>query len=84
MLSNLSKEQLHFVEFIAQLDADDYLLPNAIDRLIYKIKRCSDADIVYGKYKVLRDGELTDGWSCRESTREMRIPGYVLSPFTGI
>lgn len=59
-------------EFIAQLDADDYLLTNAIDQLIYRLNRC-DADIAYSKYKVLKDGILTEGWSCREATREMRL-----------
>lgn len=59
-------------EFIAQLDADDYLLPNAIDQLIYRLNRC-DADIAYSKCKVLKDGEITEGWSCREASREMRI-----------
>jgi len=58
-------------EYIAQLDADDYLLPKAIDKLIFKLRKC-DADIAYGKYKVLKEGELIDGWSCK-STREMRL-----------
>jgi chondroitin synthase len=61
-------------EFIAQLDADDYLLPKAIDRLIHKLNRC-DADIAYSKYKLLKDEMLTDGWSCKDSTREMRLLG---------
>ena len=59
-------------EFIAQLDADDYLLPNAIDHLIYRLNRC-DADIAYSKYKVLKEGALTDGWVCESATREMRL-----------
>ena len=59
-------------EFIAQLDADDYLLPNAIDRLVYRLNRY-DADIAYSKYKVLKEGALTDGWVCESATREMRL-----------
>jgi chondroitin synthase len=59
-------------EFIAQLDADDYLLPNAIDRLIYKLNRC-DSDIAYSKFKVLKEGSLVDGWVCKDTTREMRL-----------
>ena len=59
-------------EFIAQLDADDYLLPNAIDMLVHKLNRC-DSDIAYSKHKVLKDGILEDGWVSRDSTREMRL-----------
>lgn len=59
-------------EFIAQLDADDYLLPNSIDRLVHKLNRC-DSDIAYSKFKVLKDGILTDGWVCKDATREMRL-----------
>lgn len=59
-------------EFIAQLDADDYLLPGAIDILIDRLKD-TDTDIVYSKYKILEDGDLRDGWSCADSTRDMRL-----------
>jgi len=59
-------------EFIAQLDADDYLLPSAIDILIDRLKD-ADVDIAYSKYKVLEDGDLRPGWSCADSTRDMRL-----------
>ena len=58
-------------EFIAQLDADDYLLPGAIDKLLDALKE-TPADIAYGRHKVLKDGELREGWVCKESTSEMR------------
>jgi glycosyltransferase involved in cell wall biosynthesis len=59
-------------EFIAQLDADDYLLPNAVDVLVNTMV-AKGADLAYGKHKVLKDGELSDGWACRYSTRELRL-----------
>jgi chondroitin synthase len=58
-------------EFIAQLDADDYLLPNAVDTLINELNLHS-ADIAYGKHKILKDSILSDGWVCKDATREMR------------
>lgn len=58
-------------EFIAQLDADDYLLPNAVDTLINELN-LHNADIAYGKHKVLKDDILSDGWVCKDATREMR------------
>lgn len=59
-------------EFIAQLDADDYLLPDAIDKLIDCLKN-TNSDLAYGRHKILDNGELRDGWVCREATREMRL-----------
>jgi len=59
-------------EFIAQLDADDYLLPGAIDILIDRLKD-TDADIAFSKYQILEDGSLRPGWSCADSTRNMRL-----------
>lgn len=58
-------------EFIVQLDADDYLLPNAIDTLVNELN-LHNADIAYGRHKVLKDGVLSDGWVCKDATREMR------------
>lgn len=45
-------------EFIAQLDADDILLPNAIDTLILQIKD-KPVDVAYGKYSRFTDSSST-------------------------
>lgn len=58
-------------EYIAQLDADDYLLPSSIDLLIDTLK-VSDKDLAYGKYKILDADGLRDGWVCKTATKEMR------------
>jgi chondroitin synthase len=58
-------------EYIVQLDADDYLLPNAIDMLVNELN-LHNADIAYGRHKVLKEGVLSDGWVCKDTTREMR------------
>lgn len=50
-------------EYIAQLDADDVLLPGGIDALVDAL-RGSVCDIAYGKYKKFDKDiqKLTDGW----------------------
>jgi chondroitin synthase len=58
-------------EFIAQLDADDYLLPNSIDILINELN-LHNADIAYSKHKILEEGILSEGWVCKDATSEMR------------
>ncbi|MHA1962010.1 MAG: glycosyltransferase family 2 protein [Candidatus Thorarchaeota archaeon] len=50
-------------EFIAQLDADDILLPGSIDTLVHAIED-SISDVAYGKYKRFAEGQKqhSEGW----------------------